>query len=144
MIVVDTTILVYALGTDHPLRGPCRAVMRLAGSGELEVRSTVEVVQEFAHVRARRQGRKEAAARARDYARLLSPLIRPGEDELFAGMELFAGEDGLGAFDAVLAATARARGATLLSADRGFAGIEDLRYVDPTTPDLERHLADSS
>lgn len=29
MIVLDTTILVYAVGTDHPHRGPTRALVEL-------------------------------------------------------------------------------------------------------------------
>lgn len=31
MIVLDTTVLVYATGTEHPLREPCRRLVDRAG-----------------------------------------------------------------------------------------------------------------
>ena len=43
---------------------------------------------------------------------------------------------GVGCFDAVLAATARRLGATLVSADRGFTTVEGLRYADLGSPNL--------
>ena len=47
MIVVDTTVLVYAVGADHPLREPCRAVVSGVESGRLTASTTIEVIQEF-------------------------------------------------------------------------------------------------
>jgi predicted nucleic acid-binding protein len=35
MIVLDTTVLVYAKGADHPLRAPCRELIAALASGEL-------------------------------------------------------------------------------------------------------------
>ena len=120
MIVVDTTVLVYAVGSEHALREPCRDVVRAAGSGGIQATTTVEVIQEFVHVRARRRNRSDAAALGRNYLRLLSPLITPEGGDLRAALDLFEGRHGLGAFDAVLAATARRRSASaIVSADTG-------------------------
>lgn len=47
MIVVDTTILVYAVGADHPLQEPCRRFVRAVAGGELSASTTVEVIQEL-------------------------------------------------------------------------------------------------
>ena len=55
MIVLDTTVLVYAKGIDHPLRQPCRKLIDLIADGRIEATTTVEVIQEFVHVRARRR-----------------------------------------------------------------------------------------
>lgn len=137
MIVLDTTVLVYAVGVAHPLREPCRVLIGAARDGTVAATTTVEVVQELAHVRARRRGRADATAVARNYAALLAPLLVVDTDDLRAGLDLFERHDGLGAFDAVLAAVAIRRGAdALVSADGAFAGIEGLRHVDPTTPEL--------
>lgn len=130
MIVVDTTILVYAVGTDHPLRSPARALVGLVRDGTLRATTTVEVVQEFAHVRARRRSRADAAARAQEYAAGLSPLVRPEEGDLLEGLDLFGASTGLGPFDAVLAATARRRGWALASADHAYGQVDGLDYLD--------------
>ncbi len=106
MIVVDTTILVYAYGIDHPLAGPCRAVVELLRDGEVSATTTPEVLQESTHVRARRRSRADAAAAARDLAVLLTPLTVATTADLQRGLELFTSHDELGAFDAVLAAAA--------------------------------------
>lgn len=133
MILLDTTILVYAAGADHPLRDPCRAVIDAVGRGAIGATTTVEVLQEFAHVRARRRGRHDAVALVAHFASLLAPLVTVDSDDLAAGMRLFRDHDGLGAFDAVLAAVAQRRShvAGLASADRAFSGIPNLVHHDP-------------
>ena len=131
MIVLDTTVLVYAVGTAHPLRDPCRDLLGAIAAGRLAAATTVEVLQEFTHVRARRRGREDAAALARDYLDLLAPLLVVGEDDLQEGLRLYARSDRLGAFDAVLAATAaRANATALVSADAAFAEA-DIEHVAP-------------
>ena len=59
MILLDTSVLVYAVGAEHPLREPCRAVIAAVGDGTIAATTTVEVLQEFAHVPARRRGRDD-------------------------------------------------------------------------------------
>lgn len=136
MIVVDTTILVYALGGDHPLAEPCRELVRLVTTGEIRATTTPEVIQELAHVRARRRDRADAVRVARDFAALFSPLLVVHPEDLDAGLELFA-RTPLGAFDAVLAATARRSGCQLLlSADRAFGGVDELRVANPAEADF--------
>ncbi len=133
MIVLDTTILVYALGDQHPLRSPCRDVIAAIGQGTVVATTTIEVIQEFTHVRARRRGRAEAVSRARDYVGLLTPLLQPSESDLATAMRLFLEHDTLGMFDAVLAAVTLSSSHTtgLMSADKAFASIDDLYYLIP-------------
>ncbi len=133
MILVDTTILVYAVGTDHGLRRPSRALLEGVRDGRLRACTTVEVAQEFTHVRSRRGSRVEAAARAREYALGLSPLVRPDEDDLSDGLRIFEAAVNLGPFDAVLAAVALRRRWALASADRSFGAVDGLRHLDPSS-----------
>ena len=63
MIVLDTTVLVYATGSDHPLREPGRRLVDAVANGVLTARTTVEVIQEFMPVRARRVGDRREPAR---------------------------------------------------------------------------------
>jgi len=142
MIVIDTTVLVYAKGDDHPLREPCRALIAAITGGHVEATTTVEVIQELAHVRARRRGAADAAALARDCAELLSPLLMLEREHLDHGLSLFESVDRLGAFDAVLAAaTLRAGPAELVSADGAFADVPDLSHVVPDVAGVDSLLS---
>ncbi len=135
MIVLDTTVLVYAKGAEHPLRGPCRDLVAAIAAGEVVATTTAEAIQEFVHVRARRRERSDAAALGRDYAELLSPLLPVAREHLERGLALFERSKRLGAFDAVLAAAALDAGATaLVSADGGFAELAGLSHVAPDAP----------
>jgi uncharacterized protein len=131
MIVLDTTVLAYAVGADHPLREPCRQLIRAIADGTVLATTTVEVIQEFTHVRARRRDRKDAAALARDYIELLSPLLIVEETDLREGLRLYEEKSGFGAFDAIVAAAHAAGADALVSADSGFADITAIHHVVP-------------
>ncbi len=137
MILVDTTVLSYAVGAEHPLREPCRRLLCALADERIQATTTIEVIQEFVHVRARRRSRADAVALARHYIAALSPLVTRAED-LSLGLRLFEAQADLGAFDSVLAAVALNRRAeALVSADHAFGGVAGLRWVDPATRNLD-------
>lgn len=141
MILLDTTILCYAVGDVHPLREPCRRLLRAHGDGRVEATTTVEAVQEFLHVRARRRSRADAAELAGRYAAVFA-LLATTPDDLVLGMKLFESHTALGAFDAVLAAVAlNNRVEALVSADHGFGVVQALRWIDPLGPAFARLVA---
>lgn len=132
MIVLDTTVLLYAKGADHPLRDPARRLIAAVTDGDIEATTTAEVIQEFVHVRARRRGRTEAVTLGYDYAELLSPLVTVTAEQLHRGLEIFTRCERLGAFDAVLAAAALYIEAdALVSADTAFGTVPALTHVNP-------------
>lgn len=142
MIVVDTSILVYAVGVDHPHADPSRRLMRAVSEGRIAATATVDVIQEFVHVRARRRDRRDAVALGRHFARLLRPFLPVGEVELERGLQLFDRHPELGAFDALLAAVALEQQAdALVSADAGFSRVPKLNHIVPGTPQFERLLS---
>jgi predicted nucleic acid-binding protein len=143
VILLDTTVLVYAVGSEHPLRAPSRAIVEHVVAGTVRATTTIEVIQEFAHVRGRRRGREDAASVARAFAGLLGPLATVGPEDLDVGLHLYAGADRLGSFDAVLAAVALDRAATLVSADAAFSEVDDLRRLELGQPDLLERLDDA-
>ncbi len=136
LIVLDTTVLSYAVGDDHPLHEPCLRLMDRARVRAGAATTTVEVIQEFALVRSRRRPRGNAADLARTYVQLLAPLLSPTDDELEDGLDLFESLAELGSFDCVLAAVCVRRSATLVSADRGFKSVPGLDCLDPASPVL--------
>jgi predicted nucleic acid-binding protein len=113
VILLDTTILVYAVGSEHGARDPSRRLLEAIGAGR-------------------------AVELARRYVTLLTPLLVAGEHELDHGLELFESQAELGAFDAVLAATALSHGAdALVSADQSFASVPGLAHVAPGSDAFE-------
>jgi len=137
VILLDTAILVYAVGADHPLREPCRRIVSAIGDGRVAATTTVEVLQEFAHVRARRRGRSDAQVTTSTFTALLGPLAQPDTDDLEHGLRLFVEHESIGAFDAVLAAIVQRRDhlTGLLSADTGFATIAGFPAWNPSNAD---------
>jgi predicted nucleic acid-binding protein len=141
LIVLDTTVLAYAVGEEHSLREPCRRLLAAHAEGTVEATTTVEVLQEFAHIRARRRTREDAVNLTRLYAIALDPIVTTAAD-LDAGLSLFAQHPELGAFDAVLAAVALSRGAeALVSCDRAFADVPGLPWFDPATMSIDSLVA---
>ena len=144
MIIVDTTVLVYAVGDEHPLRDPCRRLLRAHGDGHVEATTTVETIQEFTHIRARRRTRRDAVSLARNYTAAFSVLVTT-PDDLERGLGLFERHPALGAFDAMLAAVVLERRAeALVSADQAFGSVPGLPWVDPGTPAIDGLIDDSA
>lgn len=142
VIVLDTTVLAYAVGGEHPLRAPCRAIIDAIGDGRITATTIVDVLQEFLHVHARRGRREAAIDHARSCLRLLSPVQEVHTEGFEAALLLLAAHPTLGAFDAVLAAVAiRTPPGVLVSVDRMLAGIPGLRHVDPADPTGARGAA---
>ena len=133
MILLHTTVLVYAVGDEQQLKAPCRRLLQAHADGQVEAATTVEVVQEFVHVRARRRLRADAVALGRRYAQALT-LLMTGPDDLELGLTLFDRHPELGAFDAMLAAVAlNQRVDALVSADLSFAAVTGLPWRDPAS-----------
>lgn len=140
MIVLDTTVLAYAVGEEHPLRDPCRRLLRAHAEGRLEATTTVETIQEFAHIRAR----DEPGQTPRWCAHYLAAftLLMTTPDDLEHGLDLFDRHPALAAFDAILAAVALRHGAdALVSADHAFASVPGLPWVDPATDSIATLIA---
>ncbi len=141
MIVLDTTVLVYAVGEAHDLAEPCRRLIQEIGAGRVRATTSAEALQEFVHVRARRRTRRDAVALGRAYVELLSPLLAIDEDAVLGGLRLFERLPRLGAFDAILAAAAiRSEAQALISADGAFGGVHGLHWIDPASSALTKLL----
>jgi uncharacterized protein len=128
----DTPVFLYALGAEHRYRAPCREIVRLAAAGTLLGDASVELVQEFVHVRARRrEGHGEAAAAGREVSAMCR-LHALDADDLRLGLDLFGQANHLQMRDALHAATALNRGIGLiLTTDPAFEGLPGLERIDP-------------
>lgn len=132
--LVDTNVFLYARGQDHPYRDPCRTIVRAAQQRRVQLEASVELLMEFTHVLLRRSvPRPDALLEAED-VRAQCRLHDFDAGVLAEAMRLLRTHVALAARDAVHAATAiRAEIPLVLSADRVFDGLTDLRRVDPIT-----------
>jgi hypothetical protein len=129
----DTAVFVYAVGGEHPYRQPCRRLVDLAAAGTLRGEASVELIQEYTHVRARRTGDRDSAAReARDVA-ALCVLHDVTRSDLLLALSLFRSLPRLEMRDALHAATALERGIfVIVSPDRAFDDVTGLERLDPS------------
>lgn len=138
----DTSIFIYALGSEHPYREPCRDVVRRATLGELQGEASADLLQELAHQRLRRTGDRPGAAKA---ARNVAKLAwwHPVEpNDMQRGLDLFETHSELGIRDAVFAALALNRGIdAILATDRAFDEVRGLERIDPADEQAVAGLA---
>jgi predicted nucleic acid-binding protein len=135
LILLDTNVLVYGVGRDHPLKPVAADLLSLVDTHPL--RTTRDTVAEFAHAFAR-AGRARAYSLeiANSYFELLGPVVETTDEDVVTGLDLWVAYEALDVFDAVLAATALRFDALLVSADRAYADVSDLRFLDLADPDL--------
>lgn len=132
-VFLDANVFLYAVGTAQRERDACRGVLELAVGGRLAGETSVEVLQEVAHVRARRLGLVDAVARGRWALALGLSLHAVEARDLARAFDLLEQVTSGHVRDALHAATALNRGITrVLSADRAFEAFPGVRRVDPT------------
>lgn len=129
-LFVDSTVLVYAVGDEHPLREPCRRVVDDVGHGAVQMHASVEAIQELVFHRMRRVERPAAVQQGRTAARLC--VLHPIDRDVIATMLDLVETTSLRGRDAVHAACALKAGFTrIVSADTDFDGVPGLERVDP-------------
>ncbi len=112
MIFVDTSVLMYAVGREHPLRPTARRFFAEATTDQQPLATSSEVLQELAHayLPVERPRALAAALRLVDRTRMeVWPLER---DDVVLGFELAVRHPGLGARDLCHLASCQRRGVT--------------------------------
>jgi predicted nucleic acid-binding protein len=139
VILLDSNVLVYAVGRSHPLARVAEDLLAFADTGRFRV--TARVLEESAHVNAR-IGRRRVDARelAGEWAATLGPVEYAAEEDVADGFELWVAHDQLDLADGILAAQAKRLDAHLVSADRAFADVPQLHFVHLADPDLAEKL----
>lgn len=133
-VFIDTAIVMYAGGAEHPLRAPCQRLLGDVADGRLEAVTSVEVIQEILH-RFTTIGRPETgAAMARDALDLFAPVLPVTHAVMRRMPELVETYPTLAARDLVHVATCLQEGISdIVSPDRGFDTVPGIRRVDPAS-----------
>lgn len=127
----DTNVFLYARGTEHRYRAPCRAILRAASEGSIGGELTTELIQEHAHYLVRR-GVERATIRDECSGFSRFPVLPVTLADMRIAADLFVLHPRLQMRDAVHAATAVNNGIHLIvSADRGFDDVPGFVRLDP-------------
>lgn len=131
MILVDSNVLMYAAGADHPHKAPSVAFLRRVAE-KLEAAIDAEVLQEILH-RYRSLGRWSEGGRVYDLARQIFPIVIPISAEILdRARGLMDDYAGLSARDALHCAVALESGsAALCSYDRDFDSVVGVKRIEP-------------
>ena len=133
-VFIDTAVIMYAAGAEHPLREPSRRVLSRIGTGELDGVISVEVVQEILHRFSGVRRREVGEAQARDAMDFFAPVLPVTHALMRRVPDLAARYPSLAARDLVHVATCIHDGITeIISPDRGFDGVAEIRRIDPAT-----------
>ena len=131
---IDTAVIMYAAGGEHQLRGPSRRILSRIGDGTLDGSISVEVIQEILHrfvsIRRPDLGR-EIATDAMDF---FAPVLSITHAVMRRVPDLALKYPSLDARDVVHLATCIHEGITeIISPDRGFDQVAELRRIDPAS-----------
>jgi len=132
VILVDSNVLMYAAGTEHPNKAAAIAFLDRVARGEIEAAVDAEVLQEVLH-RYRSLRRWKDGRRVYTLARDIFPRVVPITGEIVDRANDLMDEDGsLSARDAVHAAVTLAHGMKgICTFDRDFARIPGCSRIAP-------------
>ncbi|MBA2718481.1 MAG: type II toxin-antitoxin system VapC family toxin [Chloroflexi bacterium] len=129
---IDASIIMYVAGADHPMRAPCVRVMQAIDDRLLEATTSVEVVREIIHRYlsiGRASGGLTLAEQTMD---TFAPVLPITHAVMRRVPDLARRYPGLSARDLVHVATCIHEGiAEIVSTDRGFDGVSEVRRIPP-------------
>lgn len=131
-VFIDTAVIMYAGGGDHPLRAPCSRVMDAIDSGRLEAVISVEVVQELLHRFLSIRQPEIAMTMATVALSTFAPVVPITHALMRRVPDLARRYPSLSARDLIHVATCIHEGiAEIISPDRGFDRVGELRRIPP-------------
>lgn len=132
MILIDTNVLMYSFGKDHPYRQASTQVLEDVASEELNANIDTEALQEILYVYSQR-GERKWGLRVFDALLRVFPAPLPiAREETVIARTLMGGYASLHSRDAVHAAVVLNHGLeAIISADRAFDEISEIKRLDP-------------
>jgi len=142
-VFLDTAIIMYAAGAQHPHKQPCADILSRVGAGELNAVISAEVIQELAHRFVHAGKSSRASELTRNALDLFAPVIPITQSVVARLPGLIDRYRALEARDLIHVATClEERIEVIVSPDRAFDAVHELKRIDPSDADaLRRHGA---
>ena len=132
MKLIDTNIIIYAVGRPHSYQEPCARILREASSSVDAYTIDAEVLQELLHVYTMRAERSHALQVFDRSLRLFPDPLPIGRPELVRARDLVEQHTQLSSRDSRHAAVVMTRGLEgIVTTDRGFRMVTGLEVFDP-------------
>ena len=132
-VFLDTSVVMYAAGGEHPLRDPCRDALRSIVAADVPLVTSAEVLQEILH-RYFSIGRPADGAAVFQSTREICTRVHAVEEpDAVRALEILLRYPKLSPRDAIHCAVAERIGIErILSTDTDFDAVETLTRVDPS------------
>ena len=132
MRLIDANIPIYAVGSPHPYREPCRRILEVVDEGNHDFMTDTEVLQEILHVLHRRGRSSVGFELVSGLVWSLRSVISIGTAEINAAMGLLREYPQIDTRDAVHAAVVKLHGLEgVVSADRDLDVVRGVTRFDP-------------
>ena len=134
----------YAVGRPHVLKAPSLRILALAATSDTYFTSA-EVFQELMYTYMKRGDWAEKHPLFADFLDLMAGRIEPlNDDDIRLAARMTATHTGLSARDLVHVAVMQRVGARyVVTADKGFDGVEGVERLDPARVDEWRSLVEA-
>lgn len=130
--LLDTNVVMYAVGAEHPYKASCAEILLAVAGGELEVATDAEVLQEILYRYTHLNRRKEGIQVALDLLRVVPMVLPVTEVDVRRAITLMEDHERLSPRDAIHAAVMlNNRLSEIISVDRDFETIKGIRRIDP-------------
>ena len=132
MRLIDANIPIYAVGSPHPYREPCRRLLEIVDEGNHDFMTDSEVLQEILHVLHRRGRSSVGFELVSGLVWSLRSVVSIGTAEINAAMGLLREYPQIDTRDAIHAAVVQLHGLEgVVSADRDLDVIRGVTRFDP-------------
>ena len=132
MKLIDTNIIIYAVGRPHPYKEPCAHLLRDASTDAGAYTIDAEVLQELLHVYTMRAERSQALQVFDRSLRLFPDPLPIGRSELVRARDLMEQHTHLSSRDALHAAVVMTNDLEgIVTTDQGFRMVLGLEVFDP-------------
>jgi len=129
---VDTNVIMYASGIDHPLKKPCAIVLTSVLGEGLEIKTSVEVMQEVLYRYSSINQLEKGLRLCRQFLTLFNPLLPVSPADIRLATDILESYPTIESRDAVHTAVALNNGIKqVISTDRHYDLIKEIKRVDP-------------
>lgn len=132
MKLVDTNIIMYAVGKTHTLKEPCKELLRKVVNSEISANIDVEVLQELLYVYDSRGERKRGLRIISEMMVLFPNPFAIGKNEIVKAKDLMKKYSTLTTRDAIhCAVTINLNLEGIISTDKGLDAVKEIHRLNP-------------
>lgn len=131
-VLIDTAVFMYAAGQEHPMREPCREVLRRTRAATLDAVTSTEVVQEILHRFTGTERHADGVRLAQSTLSMFRPLLSIDHAIMRRTCDLARRHPTARARDLVHVATCLVHDLeAIVSPDQAFDRIDEVRRIAP-------------